>query len=92
MPFRFSTQPPKTLLELFERIRELLPQLEIPILFNCEVGTDETAIAHGLKQVPRMAIPFTHCLAPACETRAPDAQNVYVRAAVLCVANIMVIR
>lgn len=92
MEFRFSTQPPKTLLELHERIRELLPQLAPLILRNYEVGVTETAIAHGLKQTPQMAIPFTHNLSPACECRFPDERNVYVRAAVPCVCNILVIR
>ena len=92
MPFRFPLSQPQTPQELFERVRELLPQLEMPIIANKEIGVTETAIAHGLNQVPRMAIPFPHCLVTACETRSPDNRNVYVRAVVPCVANILVIR
>lgn len=91
MPFRFPKRPPRDATELYEWIRELLPQLEPIILYNCEVGTDVTAIAHGLNFVPRLAAPVPHCIAIVCETKAPDAHNIYLRASNLCVVNVRVI-
>lgn len=93
MPFRFSLQPPKTLLELFERLRELLPQLERKVLLNVEIQTTETRVAHGLSYTPKVCLPPTsHCLAMVCESQPPDSKYVYLRASNKCVADIELVR
>lgn len=70
---------------------ELLPQLEQILIEDKEVGTDETAIAHGLNFTPRHAEPLPHCLALVCETKRPDSKNVYLRASNLCVVTIRIV-
>lgn len=88
---RFSTQPPKDLQEEHRRLVELLPQLERRFIEDVEVGTTETAIAHGLNFTPRHANPIPHCLAMVCETKRPDSRNVYLRASNLCVVTLELI-
>jgi hypothetical protein len=91
--FRFSLQPPKTLLELFERLRELLPQLERKVFLNVEIQTTETRVAHGLNYTPKVCLPPTsHCLAMVCESRPPDSKYVYLRASNKCVADIELVK
>jgi hypothetical protein len=92
MAFRFPTQPPKTLMELFDRLRELLPQVEVKVLASREIGTTETPIAHGLRQVPifvRTSNP--HCLAVIRKTKNPDDKCVYLRATNKVVADVWVV-
>lgn len=91
MAFRFATSSPRTLEELFQRIRELLPQLEPRVMADVEVGTQTTAIAHGLQGVPRFYALKPHCLAMWCEAKIPDTKNVYVRASNLVVCDLLVI-
>lgn len=89
MAFRFSLQPPKTLLELFERIRELLPQLEPRVLENVQVNVTTTTIAHGLPYVPkviRSSLP--NCLAIVCQAQPADSKYIYLRASNKCVVNV----
>jgi hypothetical protein len=88
---RFSTQEPKSLSEEHRRIVELLPQLERIFMEDVAVGTTETAIAHGLGYVPRHAIPLTHCLNIVCETKRPDARNIYLRATLDVVVTVEIV-
>ena len=91
MALRFSLAPPKTLLELFERIRELLPQLEPKVLHDIPVATTETAVAHGLGYTPQVVYPpLPHCLTIVCQERPPDDKNIYLRASVDCVCDVRV--
>jgi hypothetical protein len=93
MAFRFSLQPPKSLLELFERIRELLPQLEPLVLQNVEIETTITAIAHGLGATPRLVRASTpHCLALVCQAAPSDNRCIYLRASNKCVVDVEIIR
>jgi hypothetical protein len=93
MAFRFSLQPPKTLLELFERIRELLPQLEPRVLENVQVNTTTTTIAHGLPYVPKIPrAPLPNCLAIVCQARPADSTYIYLRASNKCVVNVELTR
>jgi hypothetical protein len=92
MTFRFPTHPPSSLLELFQWVRDLLPQLEPKIIKNMEIGTNETAVAHGLKSVPRFVSHSTpDCLVRIRQTKPPDAKNIYFRASTLCVVDVWVI-
>lgn len=87
--FRFPVSIPKTLGELFERIRELLPQLEARVLPNRLIGTTETKIAHGLKSTPVFVVPsHPHCIAVVKETRRPDQEFIYLKATNPCVVNV----
>lgn len=93
MNFRFSLQPPKTLLELFERIRELLPQLDPWVLENVEVETTITAIAHGMGSVPTFFdIGPSHCLALVAKAAASDSKCIYLRASNKCVVDVRIHR
>ena len=92
MAFRFSLQPPKTLQELFERVRDLLPQVEVKVLASREIDTSETPIAHGLRQVPIFVCPGSpHSISIIRKTRSPDSQCIYLRAAKKVVADIWVV-
>ena len=89
MFFRFPLSPPASLLDLFGRIRDLLPQLEPKILKDVSVNTETTSIAHGLKRPPRIVrAPLPHCLAFVCEAQPPDATNIYLRASNICVCDV----
>jgi len=91
MLLRFPTSPPKTLLELFERLRELVRQVERKILVNVIVETSETEIAHGLGVVPRIILPGApHCIALIKQTRDADKTCIYLKASIRCVVNIEV--
>jgi hypothetical protein len=93
MPFRFSSQPPKSLGELFERLRDLLPQLDPVVLHNIQVNTTITTVAHGQKSTPKMWKPGApHCLAIVAEAAPMDSKNIYLRASNKCVVDIEVIR
>ena len=94
MAFRFSLVPPSSLLELFERVRELLPQIgpASTIIPNVEVGIEETAIAHGLGSAPSMVRTSTpHCLAIVGQTRQADIKCIYLHASNLCVVDVEVL-
>ena len=91
MYFRFSLSPPKTLDELFQRIRELLPQLEPKVLHDVTVRTTTTTVAHGLGYTPQIVYPpIPHCLALVCQDQPPDKDNIYLRASNLCVCDVRV--
>jgi hypothetical protein len=93
MPFRFSLQPPKDLLDLFGRIRDLLPQLEPKILANVPVGVTVTAIAHGMRATPRFVRASSpHCLALVRQEKPADEQNIYLRASNECVVDVELVR
>lgn len=92
MPLRFPLSPPRDVPELFERIRELLPQLEPKIVRNVQVNVEETAIAHGMKTVPQVVRAWApHCLAMVCESRQADAKHIYLRASNVCVCNVEIV-
>jgi hypothetical protein len=92
MHFRFPLSPPASLLELFGRVRDLLPQLERKTFTNVQIGTVTTAVAHGCRSIPRIVgNPIPHCLAMVCQDQPPDAQNVYLRASNECVVDFEVI-
>jgi hypothetical protein len=88
---RFATSVPKTLEELYERIRELLPQIEPKVITNMEIGTSETAVAHGLPFVPGYAFLIPHSCTMWCHTRFPDSKNAYFRAKNPVVADVVII-
>lgn len=93
MAFRFPSRPPRNLQELHQWLLELLPQLETKVLYNVRVDIAETAIAHGLGEVPAVVRqPITHCLSDVRQTRPPDAKNIYLRSVVPTVMNIEVVR
>ena len=93
MALRYPKEPPKTVGELSAQTRDLASQLDkiFTVIRDQEVGTTETAIAHGLGFVPKMAHVTPHCLAMVCQTKAPDTKSVYLRASNLCVCDIWVI-
>ena len=87
--FRFPVSVPASLSELFERIRELLPQLELKVLPNRPVGTTETVIAHGLKSTPVFVVTGNpHCIAIVKETRRANGKHIYLKATNACVVNV----
>jgi hypothetical protein len=91
MPFRFPHREPRDAKELYQWLRELLPELEIRVLENCEVGTTTTPIAHGLGMVPffvRCSTP--HCIALVRQVKKADNKNVYLRATNACVVDVFV--
>jgi len=93
MPLRYPKEPPRALSELAERNLDLVRQLDaiFTVIYDQEIGTGITAVAHGLSFTPKMVIPVPHCLAMVCEAQKPDSKNVYLRASNLCVCNVWVI-
>ena len=86
---RFPTHPPQTLQELFERVRDVVRQLETKELRNVEVETTETAVAHGLGHVPSwVGMPIPHCLSLVRQTKRPDDKCIYLRASNKCVVHV----
>lgn len=93
MPFRFPTSIPKTLTEMWERLREFVRQLEPVILKNVAIGTTETAVAHGLGERPAwFGWDPPHCIAIVRQTRDPDQKCVYLRATNPCVIDLKFVR
>jgi hypothetical protein len=93
MGFRYPTSRCRSLPELEDRVRELVRQLEPVILENRIIETTETAVAHGLGEVPGwIGWDPPHCVAVVRQTRAPDHRNVYLRATTRCVVNVRVLR
>lgn len=93
MPFRFPTSIPKTLTEMWERLREFVRQLEPVILKNVAIGTTETAVAHGLGERPAwFGWDPPHCIAVVRQTRDPDQKCVYLRATNPCVIDLKFVR
>jgi len=87
----FPTSIPQTLRELYERVMELVPQVERNVLVNVIVETTETAIAHGLSAVPRIILPGApHCIAVIRQTKDADKKCIYLKATNQCVVNIEV--
>jgi hypothetical protein len=93
MAFRYPTSRCRSLPELEDRVRELVRQLEPVVLENRIVETTETAIAHGLGEVPGwVGWDPPHCVSIVRQTRAPDHRNIYLRAVKRCVINVRVLR
>jgi hypothetical protein len=93
MPFRFPTSIPKTLTEMWERLRECVRQLEPVILKNVAIGTTETAVAHGLGERPAwFGWDPPHCIAIVRQTRDPDQKCVYLRATNPCLIDLKFVR
>lgn len=91
MALRFPQRQPRDAAELYQWLRELLPDLEIKVVENCEIGTQETIVAHGLGSVPffvRCSTP--HCISVVRQTRKADSHNVYLRSTNRCVVDVFV--
>ena len=99
MAFRFPKVPPKSLLELFQWIRDLLPQLEPKFIYDIQVQAtvDQanpviTTVCHGLKNPPsfvRVSLP--DCEAFVCFAKEADSRNIYLRASNLCVVSVEIV-
>ena len=86
----FPTQPARTLPELEQKLFKLVPQLELWMVEDMEVGITSTAIAHGLPATPRFVFPVSQSLTPVCKAGPPDSKHIYLRAAAPCVCDVWV--
>ena len=93
MGYRFPTSVPTSLPDMWERLRELVHQLEPVVLRNVAIATTETAVAHGLREVPGwVGWDPPHCIAIVKQTKDPDKDCVYLKATNACVINVYVVR
>ena len=90
--FDFPRRPDGTLLELWQAILRLLPQLTRKTLRACTVYQVETPIAHGEKSAPKGCNVLPLSDARVWQTQNPDEHYFYLAASANILVNIEVIR
>jgi hypothetical protein len=89
----FPRTPVGTLGELWSAIIALLPQLgRRPVVRKDQaIAATETAVAHGLGFVPKMAIPVGQANVACWRSRVPDSRCVYLIAASAVTVDVVII-
>jgi hypothetical protein len=87
----FPQRPPETLVELWQWVRALLPQLRRTVVRTFAVGTTETPLAHGMRFAPQMAHPVPRADVRVWQTQIPDARFVYLAASSACTVDVEIV-
>lgn len=92
---RFPDKPAGSVSELQSAVAQLVDQFgavaEARLILNQDIGTASTAIAHGVRGVPRAVFVMGQADARIWRSAAPDTLLIYLQASAAVTADVMVI-